>query len=220
MNSVHEPCPNGDLEIALSRKTGWVHQVHSLLAQQHAPVRTDAPGRAHMAVSWRPPASCRGRDPGHVASLHGRIAVRRLSCRSAHAPAPARRAAHALPRAPARLAMPCRSAPSGHVVGLAGLYCNTAQPCLFAPQLQYTLVYCDTNSSPVSSSHNTLHNVLQHPSSKPVAPIAIHLDVLQYNNSTYQASCNTIPLQYNFCPHSMSQYNTSIATQPTANLHS
>ena len=108
--------------------------------------------------------------------------------------------------------------PNGRVVGLAGLYCNTAQPSLFAPQLQHTSVYCDTNSSPVSSCHNTLHGVLQHSSNKPVAPIAIHLDMLQYNNSTYQASCNTISahtLCHNTIP--VLQHNPQPTCTPSCN---
>ena len=49
-------------------------------------------------------------------------------------------------------------------------------------------------------------------------PIAIHLDVLQYNNSTYPASCNTIPahtLCHNTIP--VLQHNPQPTCTPSCN---
>ena len=60
MNSVHEPGPNSDLETV-------VHQVHSLLAQQHTQVCTGVPRRAH---AW----PCRGRYGRVVAMAPDRVA--------------------------------------------------------------------------------------------------------------------------------------------------
>ena len=53
MNSVHEQCPNSDSETVPSPKTGWVHKVHSLLAQlAHLGAHRRAQARGCMAVSW------------------------------------------------------------------------------------------------------------------------------------------------------------------------
>ena len=78
MNSVHERCPKSDSETVLSPKIGWVHQVHSLLAQQHTQVRTGEPRRAHRrthtAISW---PGC----PTVSYAFSGRIMGAGLSCR-------------------------------------------------------------------------------------------------------------------------------------------
>ena len=57
MNNVLEQCPKSDSETILSPKTGWVHQVHSLLASQPTQVRAGAPRRPRVAMSQ--PAQCR-----------------------------------------------------------------------------------------------------------------------------------------------------------------
>ena len=69
MNSVHEQCPKSDSEIVLSPKTGWVHQVHSLLAKQHTQARTGTP----RCSQWL----CRGSPVGCVATPGCRVALPR-----------------------------------------------------------------------------------------------------------------------------------------------
>ena len=115
------------------RKSSWVHEYPTGPACAHKP---RARGRVvgGLAVSWPGPP-----------------AVSQLSARC-RAP-PASRPALRLPRAPRACAAPQRPAPQrqrlsprppaqrlrapraclSRVVGLARLYCNTAQPCLFAP---------------------------------------------------------------------------------------
>ena len=67
MNNVHEQCPKSDSGTVPSPKTGWVHQVHSLLAQPAHP-------GAHRHVRSRVAAW----PPGHVAGTPA-------PCRSARA---------------------------------------------------------------------------------------------------------------------------------------
>ena len=93
MNSVHEQCPNSDSETILSPKTGWVHQVHSLLDHPAHP------GEHRYAWPCRGTPSESYRRPQPAVSW-------------------ARRVAGVVPRA----WLLCR--------GLAGLYCDTTQPCL------------------------------------------------------------------------------------------
>ena len=69
LNSVHEQCPKSDSEIVLSPKTGWVHQVHSLLAKQHTQARTGTP----RCSQWL----CRGSPAGCVATPGCRVALPR-----------------------------------------------------------------------------------------------------------------------------------------------
>ena len=74
MNSVHEQCPNSDLEIVLSPKTGWVHQVHSLPSQNAAPKRACrgcVVGRPRLYRGLGRP--CRGLAPRPRRSASGRV---------------------------------------------------------------------------------------------------------------------------------------------------
>ena len=79
MNSVHEQCPNSDSKTVLSPKIGWVHQVHSLLAQL-----------AHPGALRRAQARARGRvvapPTDHVAGLQRRVAGPSQPCRGCRAP--------------------------------------------------------------------------------------------------------------------------------------
>ena len=63
MNNVHEQCPKSDSKTVLSPKTGWVHQVLSLLAQPtHPGAHRHAQARARgcvAAVLWALPVPCR-----------------------------------------------------------------------------------------------------------------------------------------------------------------
>ena len=72
-NIVHEQCPNSDSEIVLSPKTGWVHQVHSLLTQPTHP----GEHRRTQASAWlcrhAPSRPCRGHS--------GCVMARRRPCR-------------------------------------------------------------------------------------------------------------------------------------------
>ena len=149
MNSVHEPCPNGDSETVLSRKTGWVHQVHSLLAQQHAQVRTgrapvpNAP-RAQPARPARP--ACTPCTPSPVPSAQ-RPAQR-----------PAKPAASVTIQIlyrdtaffPANCPLYCNTIPCiatqihPHSATIQEVYCKTIFfPTNYTP-LQYNLLYCNT----------------------------------------------------------------------------
>ena len=150
INSVHEPGPNNDSETLPSRKTrsktksvarapNW-HSWPSLHAQ--AVPRPRARGRVvgGLAVSWPGP-------PGRVAALRAHSVCRV----PLPAPAACRPAAlHALTPTPAPAACPVR--PSAYCLraswpyrGLAG-HCIAIQSSLaFAPQSQYTSMYCDTS---------------------------------------------------------------------------
>ena len=145
------------------------------LAQLGTPRRTQARlgtrTRPYRGSPQRRVDQCRGRDPGRVVGLHGRVAARRLPCCSAHARAPARRAASTMPRAPARLVVPCRSAqwpylnlaPRAHLaMSWPGL---RYRACLSSSQSRYTIVYRD------------------------ILPPAARLLMSQYN------SCNVTPAQ-------------------------
>ena len=91
MNRVHEQCPKIDSGTVLSQtgsKTGWVHQVHSLLAQ---PAHPGAHRRAHAwpcrglqpAVSWPGLRPCRSIGRRIVAECYARLAVSR-ACLAIH----------------------------------------------------------------------------------------------------------------------------------------
>ena len=92
MNQVHEQCPKIDSGTVLSQtgsKTGRVHRVHSLLAQQHARLRAQRPCRSPAAQ-----ATCAPRAAAAAACLARALAC----CRSPAARAPR----SCLPASPAR----------------------------------------------------------------------------------------------------------------------
>ena len=80
MNSVHEPCPNDDSEIVLSRKTGWVHQVHSLQPSSTPRPCAQRPCRAPRTPLPRAPRAPRVRPRAPDARLA--MSQRPAPCRS------------------------------------------------------------------------------------------------------------------------------------------
>ena len=144
------------------------------------PARTGAPRRTHRTVSWRPPASCSGREPGRVAGLHGRIAGAPTPYRGLPRDTMPNRLAHLVTIHPIVLRYnPQLPALAGH---------NTIHPIAIEyPLLQPLLV--------------TIQSVYCHP--MPLSRLlycSTNVNPLQYNFSSQPAlSCNTLPLlQYNF----------------------
>ena len=109
MNIVHEQCSKSDSGTVLSPKTGsktdWVHQVHSLLTQQHTQVSAGAPRRARVAVSQ--PAQSR------VVAVAPTVSQARRPCCSARAAVSQRKGCRVAAREQASLRRVARHSPAG-----------------------------------------------------------------------------------------------------------
>ena len=152
-----------------------MHSVHS-----HSP--TCAHRRA-QTVSWRPPASCRGREPGRVASLHGRIAS---------APTSYRRRVRAQAR-------PYRGLPRDTIPSrLAPLVTIHPIVLLYNPQL------------PAPAGHNTIHSIAIQYTLLQLLLVTIqsvYCDPIPLPGLLY-CNTNSSPLQYNFFSQPALSYNT------------
>ena len=186
MNRVHEQCPKIDSGTLLSQtgsKTSRVHQVHSLLAQQHA----------QAARPCRNPRMRASRAPGLRAVSTPRQLPRapHTCCR--------RRPAPAAVQAPA----PCARARPAPL--LAHPVCIAIQTAFLMPfSLQYTRVYCNTIPISPAPGRNIINCIEIQFLQQPAASIAIHLThctplLLQYNPPLLHIQGHYITIQCLSC---------------------
>ena len=214
MNSVHEQCPNSDSETVLSPKTGWVHQVHSLLAQPaHPTVHRRDQARARMAVSqavaavsWPWPSTvCKVlcRVVGALASCHrhyaARLAVVSWACLAIQLPASCSPGHNTLCILQYKSPV---ARPSCHdTIPSIAIQYPLFQPLLVTIQS----VYCDTTSPATQASVTIQWCIAIHPQ----AIQALHL---QYNSLPTRLGHNTILLgssPTNFLHHFFFRFSSS-----------
>ena len=173
MNNVHEQCPNSDSETVLSQKIGWVHQVHSLLAQLAHP---GAHRRARVAILWRPQPAVSQAPTGRVmgAGRHvagAPLAVSWLSC------------------------VVLRHSPASNSFILT-IHCSVLRHKIFQPSLLFQSRYTQcivTQCLKPTSGHNTLLCIaIQSFPSPPAAPVTIQL---LYCNTTHSHPATSVTIQ-------------------------
>ena len=149
-------------------------------------MRTSTPRQRALPHPVRPAPACRAPVPSSAprAARRALLPPARPCCLACH-----RRVCLRAPRVPA-----CRLR---RVVGLAGLYCNTAQPCLFFFFCSLVTIHQGVlRHTPSQQAAHCLNTnfciVTQPPSQSSAIQSRNHQTVLQHSFLQYNPSCNTI----------------------------